>query len=174
MAATVQVAERNGAPAGVETVNPANLNFGSDDSFEIVVATYPLTAKTDGHSFEKWFRLYVSALGGSTLVDNFKVWASGLGGGYVAGEGLSTNLRTGGWVNSVYAAPIETDSVLAAQVMPITEPFGPNLGISGILSGSIIAVPNYSDYGIIQMDVTALTPAGAMNQKTFTFQWDEQ
>lgn len=174
MAATVQVVERNGAAPGVESVDPANLNLGSTDAVELVPATFPITAQADGHSFEKWLRVYVSAMGGSTVIDNLKVWLSNLGGGWQTEEGMSTNCREAGWVDSAYADPIETDSILAEQAMPESEPAGPNWGIGGALDGTIEGVPSYSDYGIFQLDVTENTEAGAVNQKTLTFQYDEQ
>jgi hypothetical protein len=48
------------------------------------------------------------------------------------------------------------------------------MGIGGSLSGQITSAPAYSDYIVLQLDVTESTPAGAVNQKTITFQWDEQ
>jgi len=177
MGATVQVAETNGPSAtSVETIDPANLNMGSDDSAELVPATYPITAQADGHAFEKWLRFYVSLMGGSNIVDNLKVWISSLGGGWKTGEGMTTNMRTTGYVQATYptGGPIEVDSTVATQVMPEAEPGGPNLGISGGLGGQIVAAPNYSDWAVLQLDVSNLTPAGSVNQKTLTFQYDEQ
>ena len=177
MSATVQVAETNG-PSGsaVETLNPANVNMGSDDSAELDPATYPVTAQTDGHAFEKWLRLYVSTMGDSTIVDNIKIWLSSIGAGWKTGEGMTTNLRVSGYVSASYPSggPIETDSTVATQVMPEAEPGGPNLGIGDSLGGQITSAPNYSDWGVLQLDVSNLTPAGSVNQKTLTFQWDEQ
>lgn len=176
MAATVVVAETNG-PSGsaVETLDPANINMGSNDSAALDPLTYPITAMADGHAFEKWLRIYVSAMGGSAQIDNLKIWISSLGGGWMTGEGMSTNLRESGYSAATYptGGPVDTDSSDATQVMPETEPSGPNLGIGGSLSGQITSAPNYSDWAVLQLDVTASTPAGAVNQKTLTFQWDE-
>jgi hypothetical protein len=177
MAATVVLAETNGPVAGsTETLDIANVNFGSNDSAEIVPATYPITAAADGHSYEKWLRLYVSLLGGSTQLDNVKVWLSSLGGGWKTGEGISTNMRTSGYTAKTYptAGPVETNSPDADQVMPETEPASANLGIGGSLAGTITSVPSYTDWCVLQLDVTAATPAGGVNQKTLTYQWDEQ
>ena len=115
-------------------------------------------------------------MGGSGTIDNLKIWLSGLGGGWKTGEGMSTNLRGSGYVQASYPSggPIETDSTVATQAMPESEPSGPNLGISGSLGGSITSSPAYSDWGVLQLDVSNLTPAGSVNQKTITFQYDEQ
>jgi len=177
MGATVVIVEENGpAATKVQTVDPSNINMGSNDSAEIVPATYPITAMTDGHAFEKWLLIYVSDMGGSSIVDNIKIWLSALGGGYLTGEGMSTNLRESAYASKTYptAGPVGTDSPDADQVMPIAEPSGPNLGIGASLAGQITAAPAYSDYAVLQLDVSNLTPAGSVNQKTLTFQWDEQ
>lgn len=177
MAATVQVVETNGPSAtSVDTFDPSNINMGSDDSSELNPATYPITAEADGHSFEKWLRMYVADLGGSSIVDNIKVWLSNLGGGYKTDEGMSTNLRITGYVQASYptGGPVETDSTVATQTMPIAEPSGANLGIGGSLSGQITTSPSYSDWMVLQLDVSQNTPAGSVNQKTITFQYDEQ
>jgi len=177
MAATVVIAETNGPQAGsVETVDPNNINMGSDDSSELVPATYPITAQADGHAFEKWLRLFVSDMGGSTIVDNIKIWLSNLGGGWLTEEGMSTNLRISGYSAASYlvGGPIEADSADADQVMPEVEPASANIGIGGGLSGQITAAPAYSDWIVLQLDVTENTPAGGLNQKTITFQYDEQ
>lgn len=177
MAATVLIAETNG-PSGssLETIDPSNLNMGSADSAGLVPATHPITAMVDGHAYEKWVRLYLSDLGGSSLIDNLKVWISSLGGGWGTGEGMSTNLREAGYVSATYPilGPVITDSPAADQVMPVSEPSGPNLGIGGSLGGVLAVAPGYSDWLVLQLDVSNLTPAGAVNQKTITFQWDEQ
>jgi len=177
MAASVVVAERNGLlVSSTETLDVLNVNFGSVDQAALNPSAAPLIAQTDGHSFEKWLRLYVSSLGGSTVIDNVKIWLSSLGGGWKTGEGVSCNLRTTGYVNSAYQSggPVQANSSIATLAMPETEPSGANLGIAGSLSGQITAAPAYTDYAVLQMDVTAATPAGAVNEKVLTFQWDEQ
>lgn len=177
MSASVVIAERNGPSASsTETLDVANVNFGSLDQAALTPAAAPITAQTDGHSFEKWLRLYVSSMGGSTVIDNLKIWLSNLGGGWKTGEGMSCNLRTSAYVEATYptGGPVQSNSSVADQAMPTSEPSGPNLGIGGSLSGTIEAAPDYSDYLVLQLDVDSTTPAGAVNQKTITFQWDEQ
>lgn len=173
MAAVVELCETNGAAPGTVTHDVANLNVGSTDAAELTPSAAKLTAEADGHSFEKWFRMHVTSMGGSTILDNLKVWLSSLGGGWKTGEGMSTNLRTAGYSAETYDDPVDTDSAVADQAMPEAEPGGPNLGIGGSLAGQITA-PGYSDYAVIQLDLTAATPSGALNQKTLTLQWDEQ
>ena len=177
MAATVVLSETNGPSAGqVESTDISNVNMGSNGSAELVPATYPVTAQADGHAFEKWLRFYVTAMGGSSQIDNLKVWLSNLGGGWKTDEGWSTTLRESGYVQATYntGGPVETNSADAGQAMPESEPSGANHGIGGSLAGNISSAPTYSDYMVIQLDVSASTPAGAANTKTITCQWDEQ
>lgn len=177
MSATVDIAETNGPSASsTETIEISNLNFGSTDAAELTPASYPITAQADGHAYEKWVRFRVSNMGGSAQLDNLKVWISSLGGGYKTGEGVSTNLRTSGYTAATYptGGPVDTDSTEADQTMPTSEPSGPNAGIGGSLAGTITVATSYSDWIVIQLDVTASTPAGSLNTKVFTFQWDEQ
>jgi hypothetical protein len=177
MSATVDIAETNGtSAASVETIEISNLNFGSNDSAELTPASYPITSQADGHAYEKWVRFRVSNMGGSAQLDNLKVWISNLGGGYKTEEGVSTNLRVSGYSAETYptGGPVDTDSAVADQVTPLSEPAGPNIGIGGSLAGTIVAATSYSDFIVIQLDVTENTPAGSLNTKTFTFQWDEQ
>lgn len=177
MAAIVQLAETNGASgSSTEALDIANVNFGSQDAAELTPSSAPITAQVDGHSYEKWLRLYVSDLGGSSQIDNIKVWLSALGGGYQTGEGVSCSLVESGYTAPTYptGGPIATDSTVATETMPETEPSGPNVGISGSLGGAISSAPTYSDFFALQLDVTEQTPAGSVNQKTLTFQWDEQ
>lgn len=178
MAATVQLIERNGSgTTAADTVNPENLNMGATDAPNLSPTTHPITAKADGHAFEKWLRLKVTDMGGSTIVDNIKVWLSSPATNqYATGEGLSTNARTTGYTAATYptGGPVDTNSAVADQAIPTTEPSGGNLGIGGVLSGQITAANSFSDYLVLQLDVEATTPAGALSQKTITFQYDEQ
>ncbi len=177
MAATVVLAETNGPQASsTETLDVANVNMGSTDAAALVPTSAPITAQVDGHSYEKWLRLYLSDLGGSAQIDNVKVWLSNLGGGWKTGEGMSASLTESGYSAPSYATggPVETDSTVAVNAMPETEPAGANAGIAGSLSGALTAAPGYTDFFVLQLDVSNLTPAGAVNQKTITFQWDEQ
>ena len=183
MAATVQLHESNGVsttanPNGTISIDPANLNMGAIDASALSPTSHPIVAKADGHSFEKWLRLQVSDLGGSTIIDNLKVWLSSpTTAPYATGEGLSTNAQTGtGYSAATYptAGPVETNSTVATQAIPTAEPSGANLGVGGSLTGKITATGAFSDFLVLQLDVTASTPAGALKQKTITFQYDEQ
>ena len=175
--ATIVFSETNGILASaVVTDDISNINFGNDDSPNIVPASHPVIAQADGHSFEKWLRIKVTALGEASIVDNFKMWLSDNGTGWKTGEGISTNLKTSSYSASSYpvGGPVEIDSSEAVNAIPETEPASANIGISGSLSGQITVVDSYTDYIVLQLDVSASTPAGSLQQKEITVQWDEQ
>ena len=173
--ADVTISESNGAG---ETVTPSinNINFGSVDQANLNPVANPITAQADGHSFEKYIRLRVSNMYDTTQLDNIKIWLSGLGGGWKAEEGISCNLThlPHLYSQASYAQPIETNSSKAISPMPETEPPQANIGIAGSLNGIISSAPGFSDYAVLQMDVGATTPTGNVNQKTITFEYDEQ
>jgi len=169
MAITTYIDERNGAPAGVEQQDVANLNMGNDDSYELTPATYPVTAGLN--AFEKWEKMRFT--GTANQVDNLKVWIST--GSLDAEADMKTNCREstyGG--NETYATPTITTSTVATQDEPTSEPSGANLGIGGALAGNLTGFPDSSDYCIFQYQTTASHPAGDISQLTHTFQWDEQ
>lgn len=166
MVATAVLDEYN---TGGETrsQNVTNCNFGSDDSIQITPATFPITA--GNNSFEKWWKMDFT--GAFTTIDNLKIWKNS--GAYVTGETLDTNARESSYGGAeTYTTPTETTSIVATEVMPETEPGGANLGIGGSLAGNLGA-PGDSDYLIVQLQTTGATPPGSVNQKSFTFQYDE-
>ena len=167
MAATVEICESNGAGETV-THNITNLNFGSTDSANLDVATYPITVGT--HSYEKYIRIHVTAWGGSNKIDNIQIWKSG--GAYLTGEGIKTNLTTSGYTSLSYATPSQAS--YSGNVMPTASPGTANLGCQGSLSGYLSGSATYSDYCKMQLQTTAATPPGNANTKTFSFQYDEQ
>lgn len=186
MAATIVVSESNGA-GQVVTDNISNINFGSDDLVNLTPASSPIIIGQ--RSFSKWLRCKLTALGGSSQIDNFRVWKSS--GAFVAGESIrSTNDDTNGaggagrWLNVNYQTPTDASQLNPSFVsVALANPSSPNIGIdnTGIVddstpdtvSGSLTAAPSYTRYWAFQMLTTGSTPAGAVNQKVFTIQYDE-
>lgn len=166
MAATCVIDEYNGA-GETEEDNITNINYGSVDSPNLTVSGNEITAGQN--SFEKWNKMAFT--GTFNTVDNLKIWKNS--GNYVTGETLDTNAREASYGGAeTYVQPTQTTSTVATETMPITEPSGPNLGISGSLGGQLTGVGD-SDYLVTQLQTTGSTPAGNVNQKQFTYQWDE-
>jgi len=152
--------EHNGAGPSI-TGSIANINFGSTDSADLVALSYPITA--GNYSYEK----YISGSFGGTFtkIDNVQFWKSA--GNYVTGETIFwTGSETG------YTQPVATKSSSAVGSVPTSDPGTANVSIHGSLTGSLIAIGS-TDFVVLQLETTASTPAGAVNQKTFTLNYDE-
>lgn len=144
-----------------DTATPTNLNLGSTLAANLAPSTYPITAGT--YSYEKWVKANFS--GSFTRIDNIQFWKSA--GAYVTGETIAwTGEQTS------YVAPTESASSYATVATPTADPGTANVSIGGNLSGSLTATGD-SDFIILQASVTGAASAGAVNQKTFTLQYDE-
>ncbi len=167
MVATCEIDEQNGTDPGSPTANITNINYGSDDSPNLTVSGNEIVAGEN--SFEKWNKM--SFTGTFNTVDNLKIWKNS--GAYVTGESIDTNARESAYGGAeTYATPTQTTSIVAIETMPEAEPSGPNLGIGGSLGGQLTGVGD-SDYLVTQLQTTVSTPAGDVNQKQFTYQYDE-
>jgi hypothetical protein len=165
MAATVEIDEANGAGETL-THGITNSNMGSADAVNLVAADYPVAP--GANTYEKWQKIHVTAMGGSSKIDNLKVWrTTALGGSAVH----VTNAREASYGGAeTYAQPVATDSSVATEAMPTSEPSGANLGIGGALAGALTDVGS-SDYLVDQIQVDAGDVAGASTTKHY--QYDE-
>ncbi len=156
MSAIHEWSESNGV-GEVVTDGITNLNFGSNDSINIVPATYPIT-RADA-SFEKYIRAKFA--GTFTEISNMLFWKSV--GVYVADESCKAA------ANVAYVQPSETAN--GDSDIPVTE--GTALVIQASDGTATILAPGYTKYIRSQLQTGVTTPAGAVNQKTLTFQYDE-
>lgn len=168
MAATVEISETNGTAPGTVTDGVSNINFGSADSPNLVAANNAIVAGQN--SYEKWERFHVTAMGGSTKIDNLRVYWPG--GAFPIGTGtyVKTNTKTSGYSSATYATPVTTASTVATVNLATAEPGSANLGIAGSLTGSFSAA-GYSDYGVFQVQTNAADTAGS--SITIRFRYDE-
>lgn len=171
MAATVTIAESNGTTPTV-TAEITNTNMGSADLYDMTPSDHKILAGTN--SFEKWQRFNVQDLGGSSEINNLKVWISDpLGDGAT----LKTNAREtsygGAQTFDTVNGPLATDRSATygyTQTMPTETPPGANLGIGGSLGGSLTGT-GFSDYLIMQIQTTGAAIAGTL--VTMNYQYDE-
>jgi len=167
MAATVEILESNGA-GETQTANITNSNMGSTDAVNLDAVANPVIPGEN--TFEKWQKISVTAMGGSSSIDNLKVWRTGALGGVATHV---TNAREAAYGGAeTYATPVgdATASTLATQPMPTSEPTGANLGIGGLLAGSLTAT-GASDYLIHQIQSNVADTAGSTS--TLNYQYDE-
>lgn len=165
-AATVEIDESNGAGETV-THNITNTNMGSVDAANLDPVANPITPNT--RSYAKYQRFDVTAMGGSSKIDNLKVWRTGaLGTGGTHSH--VTNARESAYVQLAYAQPVQTAITNVDQAMPTSEPSGANLGIGGSLTGALTAT-GQSDYLVHQIVTDASATAGSTS--TMNYQYDE-
>ena len=165
MAATVQINEFNTVDE-TETANITNSNMGSSDAVNLVAADYPVVPGEN--TYEKYQKIEVTAMGGSSKIDNLKIWrTTALGGSAVH----LTNARETSYGGAEsFATPVATDSTPATETMPTTEPTDANLGIGGALAAELTAAGS-SDYLVHQIQTDAGDVVGA--SCTMHYQYDE-
>lgn len=165
MAATVEIDEANGAGETL-THNISDTDMGSADSATVDPVANPITP--GNNSYEKYQKIHVTAMGGSSLIDVLKIWRTGALG---ANATHLTNARESSYGGApTYATPVATGSSVATQTMPTSEPSGANLGIGGSLSGSLSGTGS-SDYLVHQIQTTGSATAGSTS--TMNYQYRE-
>lgn len=165
MAATVEICESNTVSQTV-THNISDTDMGSADSATVDPVANPITPGSN--SYEKWQRFHVTAMGGSSKIDNLQVWRTGALG---ANASHVTNARTSSYGGApTFATPTASSSSVAGQTMPTSDPGAANLGIGGSLTGSLTAT-GYSDYLVHQIQTTGSATAGSTT--TMNYQYDE-
>ena len=165
MAATVQINEFN-TVSETKTANITNSNMGSTDAVNLVAADYPVVPGEN--TYEKYQKVEVTAMGGSSKIDNLKIWRTTALGGSAAHKTNAREAAYGGAES--FATPVATDSTPATETMPTTEPTDANLGIGGALAGELTAAGS-SDYLVHQIQTDAGDVVGA--SCTMHYQYDE-
>lgn len=165
MSATVEIDEANGVGEDLSH-DISDSNMGSADEAEMTAVDNPVVPGEN--TYEKWQKIHVTAMGGSSKIDNLKIWrTTALGGSAVH----VTNAREASYGGAeTYAQPVATDSSVATEAMPTSEPSGANLGIGGALAGELTGTGS-SDYLVhqIQTDVSDVVGASC----TMHYQYDE-
>ena len=157
MAATYQWSETNTVSV-VVTDGISNINFGSVDACNINTTNYPINIST--HSFIKYIRAKFSS--SFTTISNMLFWKSA--GNLLTGETIKAGLTTT-FVTPVNTASGDSDCPTSA---------GSALAVlSAAGTATITSSPGYSEYIRLQLQTTGSAPSGNVNQKTFTFQYDE-
>lgn len=165
-AATVEIDEQNGAGAGSTTHNISDSDMGDADSATVDPVANPVTP--GNNTYEKYQKIDVTAMGGSSQIDNLKIWRTGALGGSAVHV---TNAREASYGGAdSYVEPIKTNSTQATETMPTSEPSGANLGIGGSLSGALTGT-GQSDYLIHQIQTNVADVAGSTS--TMNYQYDE-
>ena len=164
MAATVQINEYN-LVGEVKEANITNSNMGSSDEPNLDPVANPVIPGEN--TYEKYQTLEVTAMGGSSRIDNIKIWRTGALGGYAVHD---TNARTAAYAEKSFATPVATESTQATETMPDSEPGTANLGIGGALAGNLEAAGE-TDLLVHQIQTDAGDIVGSTS--TMNYQYDE-
>src|SRR2546422_11671015 len=79
-AASIEIDEQNGASrSSTLSHNITNTNMGNTDAINLDPVANPITP--GNNTYEKWQKIHVTAMGGSSQIDTFKVWRTGALGG---------------------------------------------------------------------------------------------
>lgn len=165
MAALVQIDESNGA-GEVQATNIANSNMGNLDDAELDPVANPITPGEN--SYEKWQRIHVTDMNGSSEISNIKVWRTGALGGAALHK---TNAKLSAYAGApTYAEPVKTASSIAINTMPTAQPATANIGIGGSLAGALTDA-GYTDYIVHQIQTNAADVEGSTS--VMNYQYDE-
>lgn len=164
-AATVEIDESNGSDETV-TANISNSNMGSVDEANLDPVANPVSP--GDNTYEKWQRFNVTDMGGSSKIDNLKVWRTGDLGGAATHVTNARESEYGG--EETYSEPTDSSSTVATETMPTSEPSGANLGIGGSLSGALTSTGS-SDYLVHQIQTDEGDKKGSTTM--LNIQYDE-
>ncbi len=186
MAATVALSESNGAGEvvydGAGGNGIANINFGSTDAPELVTTLHPIRPSIP-RSFPKFLRVLLVSLGGSTFINDLRVWK------FSGAFSNFDNIVSGGLtiLNEAGQGYITPNNlvVLASghPAVPTADPGAQNLGIAGFnnsvdkhmptdTGGTVPARSNYFAQQC-QINVGGTSALGPLSQKVYLIQYDE-
>lgn len=157
MAATLQWSESNTVSETV-TDGISNVNFGSTDAANITPASYTIAAGEN--SYQKYLRFKFA--GTFTEISNMKFWKSS--GTYVTDETIY------GLNNVSFATPVAS---VESGDTAIPDAVGSAWAIQSAAGTTTITAAGYTKYARLQLRTSSSTPAGSVNQKQFSFQYDE-
>lgn len=161
MALVVTFNEYNGVGED-NTDDITDITFGSLDDADFTVADHKITAGEN--SFDKYIKAEFTGMAseGITEIANAKWYKSA--GAYKTGESLKMD-----GLSVSYATPSESDT--GNDDIPTSEPGAQNVGLGGADDG-VLNADGESEYIRQQRQTTGATPAGALNDLTFTLLYD--
>ncbi len=180
MAATVAMSESNGAGETI-TDSISNMNFGSTDAPNLNTTLHPIRPSIP-RSYSKFFRVLLVSLGGSTFINDLRVWKSS--GAYNNFDNIiSGGLTPANQAAQPYITPDNLVQLASGNpTLPTADPGAQNLGIAGFnnsidkhMPTDTGGPPSRSNYFAqqCQINVGGTSAIGALSQKIYTIQYDE-
>lgn len=140
--------------------------MGNSETPNLDPVAFPVIPGT--FTYAKYQRVHLTALGGSSKIENLKIWRTGALGGAAVHV---TNARIAAYGGAIaYVTPVKIAIATVDQTMPVATPASANLGIAGSLAGGLLAI-GYSDYLVHQIQTNAADIAGSTS--TMSYQYDE-
>ena len=139
-----------------------------DDATAANYSANPITASDvadQGRSYEVFIRAHFT--GTFNIIDNLQFWMST---DFSPATGLTMYCLSD---SVTYATPKKTDSTIAVDVVPTSDPGTANVSIGDSLAGQLVAV-GYSDYICLQLDVASTAASGDTSLAVFSIQYDVQ
>jgi hypothetical protein len=173
MAATVQIDEENTSSHTVSS-NITNSNFGSIDAANLNSTANPVAQSSS--SFSKWQEYEVTAMGGSTAVQNLRCYATAPGSGWTMFTNMNVTQGTYTTNVALHASPptpsaSDLSGTTMPTSMPTSQPGTANLGIAGVLATtSQLTAAGFSDWLGMQLKCATPTAGGSL---TITYGYDE-
>jgi len=158
MAATVQLDVMYGTAPGTAATNVSDISVGSADIYPLNAANNPVAP--GANSYERYVRLHVTDMGGSTKINNIRVYRSG--------SALPTGITLKYGQSTAYATPVNTASSKATADIPTSLPASENLFIGGASGGALTAA-GYSDYAVFQAQLAGTVTAGGSTVISFVY-----
>lgn len=167
MAATVQINQYWGTTAATKEANVTRHDYLSADvaqSSDLRSANPIDVEGGTNYSYEVWHKLEVTAMGGSVEVDTIRHYCNSQT--PATGITLFTSAQTGTPSDETAATPVDTNSTLADQTFPSTDPSAANI------SGDLTATGE-SGFVVSQADVGPTATAGYENASNTTWKFAE-
>ncbi len=112
------------------------------------------------NSYERYARIHVVDLGGSTKINNLRVYRSG--------AALPSGISIKYGQSTAYATPVKTASTIATVDIPASLPTSENLFIGGAAGGALTAA-GYSDYAVFQAQLDSTASVGGSTTISFVY-----
>ena len=173
MAATVQIDEEN---TGSHTVTSGitKSDFGSTDAANLDPVANPIAQSSS--SYSKWQEFEVTAMGGSSAIQNLKLYATAPGTGWTLYTNANTTQGTYDTNKALHASPptpsaSDLSGTTLPTTMPTSAPGSANVGIAGTLAtSSKLTTTGFSDWLGMQLKCATPTAGGSI---TITYGYDE-
>lgn len=173
MAATVEVRKQYGTSPGTESsdLSTSGIALKSVDDVSTTPADAPveILAMGTNYSYESWVKFELTNLGGSSQVDNFKIWGSGAA---ILGGNVKVTINT--TEVDTYATPVDIQSSQGIRDDLVNHGSGSKIDVDcNTPDNKLDAVGEETDFAVFQLVVFDTASPGIMPEQTLYYSYDE-